>query len=102
MDIKGPIPFRAAAAYSFTPHPSATPAASPNTPSRVDRFEPAELLGGKVRSAINRGVGFDGDHDIATAATKNSTGALPLYSRSAEQVEAATRIALGRNIDITG
>jgi len=102
MEIRGPIPFRVAAAYGFTPKPNVAPAPSPITPNAVDRFEPTTLLGGKVNSAINRGVGFDGDHENATAPTKNSNGALPLYSRSAEQVEAATRVALGQRIDITG
>ena len=101
MDIKGPIPFRVAAAYGFTPQPRTTPVNQPIAPNDTVDFDASSLLGGKVHSDINRGDGFDGDHANPTPTTEAS-GTLPLYSRSAEQVEAATRIALGRNLDITG
>ena len=97
MDLKGPIPFQAAAAYGLPatrkapPAPEVLPAApepAAKTPRPVD-----VLVAGTVRSDVNRGIGFDGD-----APTPPS---MAMYSRTAERLEASTRVALGKTLDIT-
>jgi len=102
MDTNGPIPFRVAAAYGFTPQPRSAPVNQPIAPNDKVAFDAAELLGATVRSDINRGTGFDGDANGANTPHAGGSDRLPLYTRSAEQVEAATRVALGQRIDITG
>ncbi|MGI9014654.1 MAG: hypothetical protein ACR2GY_10445 [Phycisphaerales bacterium] len=49
------------------------------------------IVGGTVHQPIS----FDG------AATVSGNGALPMYTRAADKVEAATGIALGRAIDVS-
>ena len=102
MDTNGPIPFRVAAAYGFTPQPRTVSANQPITPNDKVAFDAVELLGATVRSDINRGTGFDGDTNGSSTSPANDGDRLPFYTRSAEQVEAATRVALGQRIDITG
>ena len=70
------------------------------------------LVGGTVRSDINRGIGFDGDPaPPATGPTTGSetptprpasSGPFQLYNRHADRLEAATGVALGGSIDIKG
>ena len=56
----------------------------------------ARLVAGKVASGVNRGEGFD---QVPPKAFPRQT--LQLYSSSAERVEAATRVAVGRILDTT-
>lgn len=56
----------------------------------------SRLVAGTVPSGINRGEGFD---QIPPRAFPQQT--LQLYSNSAERVEAATRVAVGRILDTT-
>ena len=56
----------------------------------------SRLVAGTVPSGINRGEGFD---QIPPRAFPQQT--LQLYGNSAERVEAATRVAVGRILDTT-
>ena len=56
----------------------------------------AKLVAGKVPSGINRGEGFD---QTPPKAFPRQT--LQLYTNSAERMEAATRVAIGRILDTT-
>ena len=118
MDVSGPIPFRAAAAYGVSPQrataPPRTPATTPGQairPAVVDIVDTAStrvegirrLVAGTVRSDINRGIGFDSDGPLGTApkpAMPRSDGSFRLYNRHADRIEAATGVALGRSLDI--
>ena len=129
MDATGPIPFQAASAYGMRPTgsprvsaPPATPEAGSPTavrPMAADRVDLTtrsggldRLVGGTVRSDINRGIGFDGDPaPPATGPTTGpetptprpaSSGPFQLYNRHADRLEAATSVALGGSIDIKG
>ena len=129
MDATGPIPFQAASAYGMRPTGSprvSTPAPTPETgsptavrPMTSDRVDLTtrsggldRLVGGTVRSDINRGIGFDGDPaPPATGPTTGletptlrpeSSGPYQLYNRHADRLEAATGVALGGSIDIKG
>jgi hypothetical protein len=128
MDAPPSIPFRAAAAYG-APRPALRPDAASlasaeaadreptlnirsRRTDRVDISPPApgieRLVGGTVRSDINRGVGFDGDISSAPPSGTTSTirptptdGApLQFYNRHADRLEAAVDVALGRTLDI--
>ena len=56
----------------------------------------ANLVSGKVDSAVSRGQGFDAPRG---APMPNSSGALQMYSRAADRVEVATNATLGRLLD---
>lgn len=100
MELRGPIPFSAAAAYGLParPAPAASePAARTNATGKTTTPRPLDfLVAGTVRSDVNCGVGFDGD------AVSNAPASMAMYSRTAERLEAATRVALGKTLDVTG
>jgi hypothetical protein len=119
MNVRGPIPFNAAAAYGVglarptrpaTSLPGNTPTIRPEIVDLVDTVhtksgptpELRELVAGVVRSDINRGLGFDGDPASATPPRPEPphAGGLHLYSRNADRLEVATRVELGRNLDL--
>lgn len=97
--IQGPIPFPSAAAklaYTRGVNSIAPSAASRALESSTERLD--KLVAGQVTSSINRGQGFDKIVDRPGA----DRASLPLYNRSADHVEAATNVALGRTVDVTG
>ena len=100
MELRGPIPFSAAAAYGLParPAPAASePAAKANASAQTMTPRPVDfLVAGTIRSDVNRGVGFDGD------AVSTAPASMAMYSRTAERLEAATRVALGKSLDVTG
>lgn len=116
MNVRGPIPFNAASAYGVgQPRPAqpapALPGHTPNIrPEIVDRLDTTSdtatelrrLVAGVVRSDINRGTGFDGDPASVAPPRPEPprAGGLHLYSRNADRLEAATRVELGRNLDL--
>lgn len=59
-----------------------------------------QLVAGQVDSPVARGEGFEPQQARpATARSGAATGAYAMYSRSADRVEVATSVALGRSID---
>ena len=123
MELSGPIPFRAANAYGVAPRavpaaatitPTAQPVATPS--ERIDRFEPStpvktntqadrisKLIGGTVRSDVNRGLGFDEVQESMPSTPQPRSGdTIPLYGKSAELMAAATRLSVGNNLDVRG
>ncbi len=125
MDSTRPIPFQAAVAYGMKPTQAnrtsnnsisgnssgRTPTGQPVTSSpgavirppasrneNAPRATPAlaNLVSGKVDSAVSRGQGFDAPRG---APMPNSSGALQMYSRAADRVEVATNATLGRLLD---
>ena len=81
MEISGPIPFAAAQAHGIKPTTPTVPVAEA---SSVEHLVAAQVPGK---------VTFDG---IAVSDMQP----LQLYARTADRIEAATRLAIGRNLDI--
>ena len=81
MEINGPIPFSAAQAYSIKPSTPSLPATD---------VSPVQNL---VAAQVPGKVTFDG---VAVSDMQP----LQLYARTADRIEAATRLAIGRNLDI--
>ena len=81
MEINGPIPFAAAQAYGVRP-------TTPNVP--VTDASPVQNL---VAALVPGKLTFDG---VAVSDMQP----LQLYARTADRIEAGTRLAIGRNLDI--
>jgi hypothetical protein len=81
MEINGPIPFAAAQAYGIKP-------AAPSVP--VADATPVQNL---VAAQVPGKVTFDG-------VPVSDMQPLQLYARTADCIEAATRLAVGHNLDI--
>lgn len=130
MDARSPIPFNAAQAYGVRaqqPARASAPRARvesgfivpPNLPAADDRAQrvaervtlasvgptargasPLDtLVSGRVESPVGRGEGFD---QPAPAAARPAGAPLAMYSRTADRVEVATAVSVGRSIDIRG
>ena len=96
--------------------PPFAPGANPNNQAadtRQDRvtFSSAaipeqieQLIAGQVDSPVSRGQGFDEppQRGPASAAGRGAAGAYAMYTRSADRVEVATSVAVGRSIDARG
>ena len=98
--IQGPIPFPTAAAklaYANGVRSIEPPTASRSVEGSTERLQ--DLVAGQVTSPINKGEGFDQVVNRAAAAEQAN---LQLYNRSADQIEAATGVALGRSLDVKG
>jgi hypothetical protein len=62
-----------------------------------------QLVAGQVDSPVSRGQGFDEPPArAATARSAAATGAYAMYTRSADRVEVATSVAIGRTLDARG
>ncbi len=115
----GSIPFHVAKAYGVTPSAAPRPAAArpaapvePATPAaRTATVGPAStsrssqidaLIGGRVPGRVS----FDGGSGVTNAAASaraaGPTFSLPLYTRAADRIEAATGVNLGRTLDVRG
>ena len=81
MEINGPIPFAAAQAYGIKPMTPTVPVAE------------ASCVQHLVAAQVPGKVMFDG---IAVSDMQP----LQLYARTADRIEAATCLAIGRNLDI--
>ncbi len=113
MNVRGPIPINAAAAYGVN---RAGPVQAPSDPAAVRAAKavdvvdlrstaPAgvrDLVAGTVRSDVNRGVGFDGDRavDPNPRPTTPSAGPLHLYTSQADRIDAAIGVEIGRHLDL--
>lgn len=98
--IQGSIPFPTAAAklaYAGGVRSIEPPTAARKLEGSTERLQ--NLVAGQVSSPINQGRGFD---EIVNEPARVDQANLPLYNRSADHVEAATGIALGRSLDVTG
>ncbi|MEY3142406.1 MAG: hypothetical protein RLY21_899 [Planctomycetota bacterium] len=98
--------------------PPFSPAANPNgnsAESRQDRVtfsggnaipeQIEQLIAGQVDSPVSRGQGFDEpppQRGSAAAARGGAPGAYAMYTRSADRVEVATSVAIGRSLDARG
>jgi len=97
--------------------PPFSPAANPNGTAgdtRQDRVtlsggsaipeQIEQLIAGQVDSPVSRGEGFDEppQRGAASAARPGASGAYAMYSRSADRIEVATSVALGRSLDARG
>ena len=118
MKISGSLPTRIAQAYQTAQLQPKSPLASISptksigeTPGVKSVSEIKSLHQAQRPSSINKLIGgtvsqpisFDGaSSDTTTAATSNLGGPLQLYNRAADKVEAATRLGIGRAIDIKG
>ena len=81
MQISGSLPQHIARAYSVAA-PVRPPAAPPAT----------GLVGGRVDTPVE----FD------QTAAPSVPGALPLYVRAADRIEAAVSVQVGRSVDVKG
>ncbi|MDZ4829320.1 MAG: hypothetical protein SGJ09_03860 [Phycisphaerae bacterium] len=89
MDISGPLPFsipaQAAKAYGVRRPVQPSPPANAAPPTRVD----ARLIAGTVRVPA----------DPSNAPTLSPQSAFAMYTRAADRIEIATKVALGASID---
>lgn len=72
-------------------------------PSRLDQAsndstQPGRLIDKLIAGQVNQSVDFD----IASTPANPAGNALPLYTRAADKIEAATGVLLGRSLDIRG
>jgi hypothetical protein len=91
-NIAGRLPMQAARAYGVTPQ---RPVASPR-----DVFQPSSQLQNLVAGKVSQAVSFE-----PTAHPNQRLGpaaVLNLYARSADRIEAAVGVELGRNLDVRG
>jgi hypothetical protein len=97
--INGSIPFPAAARQAYAGGGQVITPPQAKGPEAIESRERIDqLVAGQVPSPVNRGEGFDLD----TAKGTSEPPSLPLYTRAADQVEAATQVAIGRRIDLNG
>jgi len=92
MTIGGSLPFNIARAYGvMQPQKTATvqPVAQPSPAKPVD-----QLIAGRT----NQPISFDGH----TVGQSSGTGALQLYTRAADRIEAAVGVELGKTLDVKG
>jgi hypothetical protein len=62
-----------------------------------------QLVAGQVDSPVSRGQGFDEPPArAANARSASVAGAYAMYTRSADRVEVATSVAIGRTLDARG
>lgn len=62
-----------------------------------------QLVAGQVDSPVSRGQGFDEPPSrTASAGSVAASGAYAMYTRSADRVEVATSVAIGRTLDARG
>jgi hypothetical protein len=87
VEIRGPLPFRIANAYGVKPR--AAPPASAAEPSQ----RLAHLVAGRVALPANPA--------LASTAAGPAGDAFQMYTRAADRVDVATRLALGRSLDTT-
>jgi hypothetical protein len=90
MQVGGPLPINIARAYNLPRNAGQVgPVAQPAPAKGIDT-----LVAGKT----NQPMSFD-----ASPAKPISGGAtLQLYTRAADRIEAATGIAIGKSLDVTG
>lgn len=91
MQITGSLPMHVLRAYGVSPTAAARPAQPAPAPAATRPADGA-LVAGKVSQAP----------DFSGNLPARAEGALPLYGRAADRIEAAIGLELGRNLDITG
>ncbi|MBG81138.1 MAG: hypothetical protein CMJ39_10600 [Phycisphaerae bacterium] len=104
MEIGGPYPFRAVAAYQpagrVAPQPAVrqqgvvAPSAVPSPTNQAPTSAVQSLVAGRVPGGM--------DFDAASVIPNRPTNAFQLYTRVADRIEAATGVELGRVIDLKG
>ncbi|MEM7227329.1 MAG: hypothetical protein AAF432_00795 [Planctomycetota bacterium] len=103
MRISGSLPINVAQAYGLkTPNSAApgvkTPPVQPAPPANpVSVQDPTPNVNRLVAGEVVAPVRFDG-----ATTQPNATSAFQLYNRAADRIEAATAVAKGRQIDVTG
>ncbi|MCA9295611.1 MAG: hypothetical protein KC983_03820 [Phycisphaerales bacterium] len=105
MRISGSLPFNVAQAYGVRGGKGSCDTCQTPAVQKISTVRPAtgdddpaahvrSLVGGSVNAAVQ----FDG----ASTQPVARTGAFTLYTRAADTIEAATSIALGRQLDVRG
>ncbi len=121
MDATGPISFQRAEralaaqrAYAPRPTPQAAAVSRVNTPVTAGSVDAtagaARLVAGKVSVPADPALASNGGSSMGPshleagldAGSRASGGAFAMYTRSADRVEVATRVALGQQIDRRG
>ena len=104
MDIGGPYPFRAVAAYQPAGRVTAQPAVrqlgavAPSAVPSPMNVAPASGVQSLVAGRVPGGMDFD----AASMIPNRPTNAFQLYTRVADRIEAATGVERGRVIDLKG
>ena len=102
MEIGGPYPFRAVAAYqpmrgasrSETSAPAAGPVSVPAAPAT--RTASSASISGLVAARVPGGMDFNS----STMTPVRTSSAYQMYSRPTDRLEAATGVERGRVIDL--
>ena len=104
MRIGSNIPFHIARAYGLQPTPKAAPItqtqsiAPTNATTPVAPTTTSSAMTQLVGGSVTRNVDFEG----VSTPTRPAGHVLPLYTRAADAVEAATGVHVGRSLDIKG
>ncbi len=104
MDIGGPYPFRAVAAYqpvrnTSRPEPSLSATGSVSVPvpaTQASRVASSTAISQLVAARVPGGMDFDS----STMTPVRSAGPYQLYARPTDRLEAATGVQCGRIIDL--
>ena len=99
MRIEGPIPINVARAYGVLAPARPTPPHAVETAPPVTS-SPAPAPSNKIELLIAGHVGVP--VDFSTAASPIARGALQLYTRAADRMEAAVAVQIGRSLDVRG
>lgn len=102
MEIGGPYPFRAAAAYQAVRNTSRLEASTTGAGQVSVPASPATQAGssGSISRLVAAKVPGGMEFDSSTMKPARPVGAYQLYTRSTDHLEAATGVQRGRIIDL--
>ena len=101
MEIRGPFPFRAVAAYQPA-GPAQPKSGAPTVPSLHPNASTSSMVGAKGMDRLVAGRvtgGMDFDSATVRPVTRHT---FQMYTNATDRIEAATGVARGRFIDVRG
>lgn len=95
MEIRGPLPFRIANAYGVKPA-AVPPVAAAEPSTRI-----VNLIAGRVALPADPALASASAAPAGEAFDQTTRQTFQMYTRAADRVDVATRIAVGRTVDTT-
>lgn len=105
MRIDGSFPTHVARAYGLSPATKAQPSHKLSLSSQVGAAsptpgaQPSANISTLIAAKVSQPIDFN---NTATPGIVPVNEALPLYTRAADRIEAATGVKLGHELDVTG
>lgn len=105
MRIDGSFPTHVARAYGLAPATKAQPthklslSSQVNAASQARNAQPSANVNQLIAATVSQPIDFN---NTATPGIVPVNEALPLYTRAADRIEAATGVQVGRQLDVTG